>query len=89
MCPENLLCELRPIFQRERNFVGVLFNKFLGILLFHQLFLQKKQVSAHTTSSVFTTNTSGQRRIHIVSFVLNFSVSSALMCGQGLFATDW
>jgi hypothetical protein len=54
------------IFQSERTFVGVLFNELLSIHLFHQCCLQMSQVSAEMASSIFTTNTSGQRRILIL-----------------------
>jgi hypothetical protein len=54
------------IFERERNFVGVLFSEVLSISLFHQCSLQMRHVSVETPLSIFTTNTSGQRRILIV-----------------------
>jgi hypothetical protein len=42
-----------------------------------------RYISLETASSVFTTNTSGHKRILMVESILDSCSSSALMCGQG------
>jgi hypothetical protein len=56
----------------------------LSISVFHHCSLRIRHVSAETASSVFTTNTSGQRRIIMVQSILATSSCSAIMYGQGL-----
>jgi hypothetical protein len=68
------------IFQHQITSVGVLFKEVLGMSLFHHCSLQMRHVLTKTASSIFTTNTSGQKRI---------LSSSPLMCGQELLVIAW
>jgi hypothetical protein len=65
------------IFQHKRTFDGILFIRVLGIPLLHQCWFQIKRVSVEMASSLFITNTSGQRRVLMVQSILDTRSSSA------------
>jgi hypothetical protein len=84
---KRLICELYLTFQHERAFVGVLLREVLSISLFLQRSIQMTHASVEMASPVFTTNTSGRRRILMVQSILDTSSSSALMSGEGILVT--